>query len=490
MDVMFRILYGSQTGTAEEVSERLWKKLKSYGMRGTVGAMDEYDIVNLIHEGLVIFVCSTTGQGEEPDNMKRFWKFLLRKNLPSTSLNRLCFAVLGLGDSSYAKFNFVAKRLHRRLLQLGGSSLVPLGLADDQHDLGPDGVIDPWEKNLLEEISKSYPSLMNASSENKLFTRYKAVAIGDCDEQLSENNKYFEEENVKNNEENYSKGRPFSAVLKENSRITSSEHFQDVRLIKLGAPSLGYSPGDVLMVSPRNLEENVTKFFEITCLNPDEKFCLHPNDPDVPKPRPELKPKSEGGFGGLTVLECAQSIWDLSRQPGRQALAQMAKYSNNDLEKEKLEELSSTDGQEEYLSYICRPRRTMLEVMADFPHTTAALMLDQMFDLLRPIRPRAFSIASSSQDKRKMERKSGEIIHAHQGEIHLLVAVVKYKTKIVAPRLGLCSNWLARSLPGDIIPVWIRKGSFRFPSNPVSSIIYGYGFFLKKLSKKIADHKM
>jgi len=34
----------------------------------------------------VIFVCSTTGQGEEPDNMKQFWRFLLRKNLPPDSL--------------------------------------------------------------------------------------------------------------------------------------------------------------------------------------------------------------------------------------------------------------------------------------------------------------------------------------------------------------------------------------------------------------------
>lgn len=40
----------------------------------------------LIYEVTVIFVCSTTGQGEEPDNMKQFWRFLLRKNLPPDSL--------------------------------------------------------------------------------------------------------------------------------------------------------------------------------------------------------------------------------------------------------------------------------------------------------------------------------------------------------------------------------------------------------------------
>jgi len=34
------------------------------------------------------------------------------------------------------RFNFVAKKLYKRLLMLGGQSLLPVGLADDQHDLG------------------------------------------------------------------------------------------------------------------------------------------------------------------------------------------------------------------------------------------------------------------------------------------------------------------------------------------------------------------
>ncbi|RUS68511.1 hypothetical protein EGW08_023727, partial [Elysia chlorotica] len=58
---------------------------------------------SLIQEQLVVFVCSTTGQGDPPDNMRMFWKFLLRRDLPSSSLSRLQFAVLGLGDSSYQK---------------------------------------------------------------------------------------------------------------------------------------------------------------------------------------------------------------------------------------------------------------------------------------------------------------------------------------------------------------------------------------------------
>lgn len=48
--------------------------------------MDDYPVSQLIYEVIVIFFSSTTGQGEEPDNMKQFWRFLLRKNLPPDSL--------------------------------------------------------------------------------------------------------------------------------------------------------------------------------------------------------------------------------------------------------------------------------------------------------------------------------------------------------------------------------------------------------------------
>lgn len=95
-------------------------------------------------------------------SLQNFWRFIFKKSLPLGSLSQLGCAVLGLGDSSYAKsviyvygfnktwaylagklhsfsfhrFNFVAKKLYKRLVQLGAGMLIPVGLADDQHDLG------------------------------------------------------------------------------------------------------------------------------------------------------------------------------------------------------------------------------------------------------------------------------------------------------------------------------------------------------------------
>ena len=65
--------------------------------------------------------------------------------------------MLGLGDSGYAKFNHVAKKLSKRLVQLGGQQLVETGLADDQHDLGPDFVIDKWLDQFWAVALQLYP---------------------------------------------------------------------------------------------------------------------------------------------------------------------------------------------------------------------------------------------------------------------------------------------------------------------------------------------
>lgn len=122
------ILYGSQTGCAQDLAEKLYRESKQWHFGGPVQSLDAYDVRRLVDEQFVVFVCSTQGQGNEPDNMHSFWRFLLRKSLPADSLCGVHFAVLGLGDSGYAKFNFVAKRLAKRLQQLGAVAILPTGI--------------------------------------------------------------------------------------------------------------------------------------------------------------------------------------------------------------------------------------------------------------------------------------------------------------------------------------------------------------------------
>jgi len=108
------ILYASQTGYCIETADRIKREARQRHFQVEMISMDQYQLSKLPSESLIAFVCSVTGQGIEPDSMKVnfyfkthffqiFWRFLLRKDLPTDSLKNLSFGVFGQGDSSYAK---------------------------------------------------------------------------------------------------------------------------------------------------------------------------------------------------------------------------------------------------------------------------------------------------------------------------------------------------------------------------------------------------
>ena len=121
-------------------------------------------------------------------------------------------------------------------------------------------------------------------------------------------------------------------------------------------------------------------------------------------------------------------------------------------------EFCSAEGLDDLYDYCNRPRRTILEVLNDFPHAITQLTINQLFDFMPSIKPRSFSIASS-------QKVHGDCI------VEILVAVVRFKTKLKKDRFGLCSNWLAALNVGSKVPVWITRGSFNFPKLQVSVII-------------------
>lgn len=170
--------------------------------------------------------------------MKNFWKFIFRKNLLATSLCQLDFAVLGLGDSAYTKFNFVAKKLHRRLLQLGGSALLPVCLGDDQHELGPDAAIDPWLGALWEKVLELYPvplDLAEIPPGVPLPSTFTLQLLQDAP--ITAPQELFA--SSPDLHQPPSESQPFLAPMVTNQRVTGPSHFQDVRLIEFDITSSG-----------------------------------------------------------------------------------------------------------------------------------------------------------------------------------------------------------------------------------------------------------
>lgn len=448
----FLILYGSQTGTAQDVAERVGRYAKRYRFRVSVQAMDEYSINELINETLVLFVCATTGQGEEPDNMKGFWTFLLRKSLPVDSLRGMNYAVVGLGDSSYLKFNFTAKRLHRRLAQLGGECLLEPLYADEQHEFGPDGMLDPWLEQFWKTVLGRYPlppGLQPVSEDVLPAPRYRVQQPLCTNDKLN----IVQEPNE----------QQFLSPVLSNQRVTNPSHFQDVRLIKFDIKGSGitFVPGDVVLVFPENSEEDVAEFFNLFHLDPNEVLQLVPTEPGTSLPQLLAHP--------TTLETCVRKYFDLSHIPKRSFFELFWHFGDNELERERLREFGTTSGQEDLIDYVIRPRRTVLEVFTDFHQTTSKVPLAYLFDLIPPIRPRSFSIANSPL--------------AHPGEIHILVAIVNFRTKLKKPRRGLCTTYLAGLKVPELymvadlpkVSIAVKKGSLRMPANGAPMIMVGPG---------------
>jgi sulfite reductase alpha subunit-like flavoprotein len=64
------ILVGSQTGCAQEVAEGIARRSRLLLWQVSLSSLDECDPSAFIDTPLVIIVCSTTGQGDIPDNCK------------------------------------------------------------------------------------------------------------------------------------------------------------------------------------------------------------------------------------------------------------------------------------------------------------------------------------------------------------------------------------------------------------------------------------
>ncbi|KGM56914.1 NADP oxidoreductase [Lysobacter arseniciresistens ZS79] len=222
------VVYGSQTGNAKRLAEKLARQLEAGAVPVRLLRADSYPVRELKDERRLYLVISTQGDGEPPDDARGLVEFIAGRRAPG--LEQLQFGVLALGDSSYPQFCAIGRRLDARLAELGARRLFELGEAD----LDIDSVATPWLERAVRtavEATDVAPARQPGATVTPLRPATPA----------------------------FDRERPFAATVLGNQPLTASagrrhRSDRDIRHLELSleGANLPYEPGDALGVWPRN----------------------------------------------------------------------------------------------------------------------------------------------------------------------------------------------------------------------------------------------
>lgn len=228
-------------------------------------------------------------------------------------------------------------------------------------------------------------------------------------------------------------------VLMSNQRITAPDHFQDVRhLVFEFTEEVDYGPGDTISIEPKNAPKDVDAFLTIQDWE---------NIADL-----QVSFRHDISPGTMTLRKLVSDHLDIMSIPRRSFFDLVRHFTTNALHKEKLTEFSKVEGQEELFDYANRPRRSILETLAEFD--SIKIPIEYVLEIIPLIAPRQFSIANF-----------------HRREAHLAVAIVKYRTILRRIRRGVCTHWLEHMPVGTKVPFTIQHGQMRKCEDPQKPIV-------------------
>ncbi|SCU94393.1 LANO_0E06634g1_1 [Lachancea nothofagi CBS 11611] len=471
------ILYGSETGNAHEFASVLSYKLHRLHFPHTLLSFGNYAPRDLLECRYLFVISSTTGQGELPRNVKEnatgqskdtLWTFLKKKNLPEDFLSHVRVTMLGLGDSSYPKFNYAIRKLHKRVVdQLGAKEIFPrlegdeLGLTGSNGGTGTgvEAVYFEYEKRALKYLVSKFP---DRKMQGKLIKR---EPLADDVFMKPEFKLQVRQSKIVNCSPIF-KGDPSIKVGKvcENTRLTHQEHFQDVRQFVFESDSESYEPGDTVALYPNNRDDDVNAFFE-----------LQPHWLQIADKPLEIEGTWADHDGGvvapLTLRNVLKYHCEITGIPRKTFFMKIWMFATDKAaldgseeqliqQRDKLRQFAVDEDMDDLYDYCNRPRRSLLEVLRDFP--SISLPWEYVLSYLPLIKPRLFSISSEPSNP----------------NIELTVAIVKYKTILRKIRRGLCTDYLQSLQKGDTVRYKLQKNSLlkaSMQSSPVILISPGVG---------------
>ncbi|EBK0306831.1 NADPH-dependent assimilatory sulfite reductase flavoprotein subunit [Salmonella enterica] len=391
------LISASQTGNARRVAEALRDDLLAANLNVTLVNAGDYKFKQIASEKLLVIVTSTQGEGEPPEEAVALHKFLFSKKAPK--LTDTAFAVFSLGDTSYEFFCQAGKDFDNKLEELGGERLLDRVDADVEYQ----SAAAQWRARMVDVLKSRTPVVTSA----------QPVASGAVNDIHTSP---------------YTKDAPLTATLSVNQKITGRNSEKDVRHIEidLGDSGLRYQPGDALGVWYQNDPALVKELVELLWLKGDEPVTVDGKT--------------------LPLAEALEWHFELT--------VNTTNIVENYATLTRSESLLPLVGDKAQLQHYAAT--TPIVDMVRF--SPAQLDAQALIDLLRPLTPRLYSIASSQAET--------------ENEVHVTVGVVRYDIEGRA-RAGGASSFLADRVEeeGEVRVFIEHNDNFRLPANPQTPVI-------------------
>jgi NADPH-ferrihemoprotein reductase len=367
----------------------------------------------------IVFVVATYGEGDPTDNAQPFWEFLMDENVEfssgSNSLENLNYVVFGLGNRTYEHFNEVARRIDKRLTELGAHRIGERGEGDDDKALEEDYL--GWKDDMWEDFAKRLELEEGGAGDVADFV------ITEVDDEVPAEKVYHGELSARalaasasgavTPVGSYNSKNPYPSPVGATRELFAVDGERNCVHIEFDLTGSGitYQHGDHVGVWPSNPDMEVERMLSVLGLSDKRHTAigiesLDPALAKVPFPVP------------ATYEAVFRHYLDVSSTASRQTVGFLARYAPNEKAREALTRWGNDKAG--YAAEVDGAALKLAEVLQaaagdDLTSTNATVWpipFDRIVSSIPRLQPRYYSISSSSK--------------LYPASVHVTAVVLKY----------------------------------------------------------------
>lgn len=470
------LLFGSQTGTAEDYANKLSRELHSrFGLNTMVADFADYDFDNfgdITDDILVFFIVATYGEGEPTDNADEFHTWLTDE---ADTLSTLRFTVFGLGNSTYEFYNAIGRKFDQLLEEKGGERFAEYGEGDDgtgtlDEDFlsWKDGVFDSLKNNLnYEEKELKYEPNVKLTERDDLTVDDSHVSLGEP------NKKYINSQGVDLSKGPFDHTHPYLAKITKTKELFNSKDRNCVHVeFDISDSNLKYSTGDHLVVWPSNSDENIKQFLKCFGLEDKENTVIELKALDstysIPFPSP------------ITYGAVIRHHLEISGPISRQLFLSIAGFAPNEETKATLTRIGND--KQEFASTITRRKFNIADALlfASKGKAWVDVPFEFIIENVQHLTPRYYSISSSSLSEKQLINITAVVEAEVESDGRAVTGVVTNLLKNIeieqnntneTPVVHYDLNGPRNKFSKFKLPVHVRRSNFKLPKNTTTPVI-------------------